>query len=46
VKIITANGKVTLRGVVNSDDERKTIDDEARKVAGPANVDDQIEVKK
>jgi hyperosmotically inducible periplasmic protein len=46
VKIITANGKVTLRGVVMSDEERKTIDDEARKVAGESNVDDQIEVKR
>jgi hypothetical protein len=46
VKIITSNGKVTLKGVVESDDERKAIDDEARKVAGDANVDDRIEVKK
>lgn len=46
VKIVTSNGKVTLRGVVNSDDERKTIAGEARRVAGDANVDDQIEVKK
>jgi osmotically-inducible protein OsmY len=45
VKIITSNGKVTLRGVVESEDERKAIDDQARKVAGSANVDDRIEVK-
>jgi hyperosmotically inducible periplasmic protein len=46
VKIITSNGKVTLRGVVNNDEERKTIDDQAKKVAGSTNVTDEIEVKK
>jgi hyperosmotically inducible periplasmic protein len=46
VKIITSNGKVTLRGVVATDEERKTIDDQARRVAGSTNVNDQIEVKK
>jgi len=45
VKIITQGGKVTLRGVVKSEQERKTIDDSARKVAGAGNVDDQLEVK-
>ena len=46
VKIITSNGKVTLRGPVKTDEERSAIDTEARKVAGEANVDNQIEVKK
>lgn len=46
VKIVTSNGKVTLRGVVESEDERKAIDDQARRVAGDANVDDRIEVKR
>jgi len=46
VKIITSNGKVTLRGPVNTDQERQAIDASARKVAGPTNVDNQLEVKK
>jgi len=46
VKIITQDGKVTLRGPVNSAHERDAIDAAARKVAGATQVDDQIEVKK
>jgi hyperosmotically inducible protein len=46
VKIITSNGKVTLRGPVNSDQERQAIEASARKVAGATNVDNQLEVKK
>ncbi len=46
VKIITAKGKVTLRGPVKNDQERSAIEASARKVAGDTNVDDQIEVKK
>jgi osmotically-inducible protein OsmY len=46
VKIITLNGKVTLRGPVASDQERASIEAAARKVAGAGNVDNQLEVKK
>jgi hypothetical protein len=46
VKIITANGKVTLRGPVKTEQERQSIETSARKVAGDGNVDDQVEVKK
>ena len=46
VKIITAGGKVTLRGPVKSDAERSAIEAAARKVAGATQVDNQIEVKK
>lgn len=46
VKIITQNGKVTLRGPVNTSQERSAIEAAARKVAGTAQVDNQIEVKK
>jgi osmotically-inducible protein OsmY len=46
VKIITAKGKVTLRGPVKTDHERQVIGDQARKIAGAANVDDQLEVTK
>jgi hypothetical protein len=46
VKIITQNGKVTLRGPVNTAQERSAIEAAARKVAGTAQIDNQIEVKK
>jgi hyperosmotically inducible periplasmic protein len=46
VKIITQNGKVTLRGPVKSTQERDAIEAAARKVAGVTQVDNQIEVKK
>lgn len=45
VKIITADGKVTLRGPVNSEDEKTSIDKIARNVAGKDNVTNEIEVK-
>ena len=43
-KIITANGKVTLRGPVNSAGERETLEKIAVGVAGEGNVDNQLEV--
>jgi len=46
VKIITQGGKVTLRGPVKSEQERSNIEAAARKVAGVAEVDNQLEVKK
>ena len=46
VKIITQDGKVTLRGLVKSDDEKKQIEEIARSVAGNDNVDSQLEVEK
>jgi hyperosmotically inducible protein len=45
VKIITANGKVTLRGPVNTQEEKTGIETIAKSVAGDGNVDDQLEVK-
>ena len=45
VKIITQDGKVTLRGPVKSADEKKQIEDIARDVAGKDNVDSQLEVE-
>lgn len=44
VKVITADGKVTLRGPVDSADEQKKITEIAKKVAGDDKVDDHIEV--
>jgi hypothetical protein len=45
VKIITKNGRVTLRGPVNNPDEKRRISDIANRVAGAGNVDDRLEVK-
>jgi len=44
-KIITQQGRVTLRGTVNSEAERTTIGDIAAGVAGAANVTNQLTVK-
>jgi hypothetical protein len=44
VKIITVNGRVTLRGPVKTAAEKGTIVRIASEVAGEANVDDQLEV--
>jgi len=45
VKIITNKGKVTLRGPVDSEDERRQIVDIAKRAATAENVHDQLEVK-
>ena len=45
VKIITADGMVTLRGPVNSAEEKATIAKLAQSAAGQAKIDNQLEVK-
>lgn len=45
VKIVTANGNVTLRGPVNSEAEKVSIASKAKAIAGASNVDNQLEVK-
>lgn len=45
VKIITALGKVTLRGPVNTAEEKTKIHDLAKAAAGQVPVDNQLEVK-
>jgi hyperosmotically inducible protein len=45
IKIITANGQVTLRGPVKTAQEKAKIDQLARSAAGRAQIDDQLEVK-
>ncbi len=45
VKIIPTNGKVTLRGPVNTPAEKAGIEAVAKTVAGPDNVDNQLQVK-
>jgi hyperosmotically inducible protein len=44
VKIITVDGRVTLRGMVNSDQEKHHVGEIANQVAHPGNVDNQLEV--
>ena len=44
VKIITRDGKVTLKGPVRSEDEKNNIAAKATAVAGDGNVDNQIDV--
>jgi hyperosmotically inducible protein len=44
VKIITRDGRVTLRGPVNSTKERDAIGEIARRVAGGTQVDNQLQV--
>ncbi len=45
IKIITIDGKVTLRGPVNSAEEKTKINDLAKTAAGTNPVDNQLEVK-
>lgn len=45
VKIITADGKVTLRGPVNSAEEKSKIEELAKSAAGEATVENHLEVK-
>ena len=45
VKIITANGTVTLRGPVKNDAEKTKIGELAQSAAGNAKINNQLEVK-
>jgi hypothetical protein len=45
VKIITIDGHVTLRGPVNTAEEKNAIGEIATRIAGAGNVDNQLEVK-
>ncbi|MGH9690910.1 MAG: BON domain-containing protein [Candidatus Acidiferrales bacterium] len=44
IKIITRDGKVTLRGPVRSEEEKSNLETKAASVAGQDNVTDQLEV--
>lgn len=44
IKIITQDGKVTLRGPVRSEDEKSNIEAKAVVVAGQGNVTNQLEI--
>jgi osmotically-inducible protein OsmY len=45
MKIITKNGQVTLRGPVNTAEEKRLIGEIADRIAHSENVDNQLEVK-
>jgi osmotically-inducible protein OsmY len=45
IKIITANGQVTLRGPVKTAQEKAKIDQLAKSAAGGAQIDNQLDVK-
>ncbi|HTP34333.1 MAG TPA: BON domain-containing protein [Candidatus Acidoferrales bacterium] len=45
VKIIAQDGKVTLKGPVRSDDEKRSVEQKAEQVAGSGNVVSQITVE-
>ena len=45
VKIVSANGGVTLRGPVKTQKEKSRVAAKAKAIAGVDNVDDQLEVK-
>lgn len=45
VKLITRNGKVTLKGPVRSDSEKQSIASKALEIAGADNVDNQLSVE-
>jgi len=44
IKIISQDGKVTLRGPVRSEEEKSNIEAKAVAVAGQGNVSDQLEI--
>ena len=44
IKIFTQEGKVTLRGPVRSEEEKRNVEAKAVSVAGQENVSDQLEV--
>ena len=45
IKVITQDGKVTLRGPVRSEEEKNSLQDIAAAVAGQDNVTNELEVK-
>jgi len=45
IKVITANGQVTLRGPVKSAQEKAKIDQIAKSAAGGAQIDDQLDIE-
>jgi len=46
IRIVTDNGRVTLRGTVASQTEKEQIESRAKQIAGVTSVDNQLEVKR
>jgi osmotically-inducible protein OsmY len=46
MKIITVNGEVTLRGVVDNENEKSAIEAAAKKLPGVLKVNNQLDVKR
>jgi hyperosmotically inducible periplasmic protein len=44
VKIVTRDGKVTLKGPVRSNDEKQIVEAKAADVAGATNITNQVSV--
>jgi len=45
VKIVSQHGKLTLKGPVRSEEEKKSVEQKATEVAGAGNVTDEMTVK-
>jgi hyperosmotically inducible periplasmic protein len=45
LQVSASNGKVTLRGTVNSDQEKRDLEKKVQQLIGTAKVDNQLEVK-
>jgi hyperosmotically inducible periplasmic protein len=45
VKVISQHGTVTLRGPVHTEDEKRAVEEHARKYAGDGHVNDELTVK-
>jgi osmotically-inducible protein OsmY len=45
IKVITANGQVTLRGPVNNAEEKTKVEQIAKSAAGGAQIVDQLDIK-
>jgi hyperosmotically inducible periplasmic protein len=45
VKIVSANGSVTLRGPVKTEEEKTAVAGKAQAIAGAGKVNNQLEVK-
>jgi len=45
VKVVSQNGKVTLKGPVRSEEEKQSVEQKAAQVAGAGNVTNELTVK-
>jgi osmotically-inducible protein OsmY len=45
VKVSAQNGKVTLKGTVPSEEDKKSVEQKATDIAGPGNVTNELTVK-